>query len=184
MQGDDIKAIILLELDAVFMHRLLKGEKTLFTSGTCKVAKLDNGNTKEPVYFLNLNSFYYGIQPNLTFIKCHYQDTIAYVFPHFENGLSSISVRRESPDLLLLDQVLSNAATLIDCETAHQTPAIKAAIDEHYPTLSNEQIYYPDNIKHAISSTGRVIGNVFSAVGDFFKGGVEKVGGYISEKVE
>lgn len=83
------------------MHRLVKGEKTLFTSGTCKVAKLDNNNTKQPVYFLNINSFYYGIQPNTTFIRCVYQDTMAYVFPHFDNGLSAISLQKTAKDLAL-----------------------------------------------------------------------------------
>ena len=133
MEGAEVKAIILMELDAVFMHRLQQGEKSLFTSGTCKVAKLDNHNTQQPVYFLNLNSFYYGIQPALYFIKVNYSDTIAYVFPHFDNGLSSISIRKDATELPLFDQILSNAAHLIDVETAFQTPEIKAAIDAHYP---------------------------------------------------
>jgi len=78
----EVKAVILLEIEHVFMHRLLKTEKTLFTSGTCRVAKLDNSRTST-VYFLNLNSFYYGIHPDVFFIKVPYQDTVAYVFPHF-----------------------------------------------------------------------------------------------------
>ena len=72
--------------------------------------------------------------------------------------------------------MLSNAATLVDSETAHQTPSIKSVIDEHCPTLSIEQIYNPDSVKHAITETGRVIGNVFAAVGGLFKGGVQKAG--------
>ena len=167
--GQEVKAIILLELESVFMHRLVRGDKSLFTSGTCKVAKLDSGQAREPVYFLNINSFYYGIQPNITFVRCVYQDTVAYVFPHFDNGLSAISLRPDSKELPLFEQALSNAATLVDSETAHQTPAIKAAIDEHCPNLSTGQLDFPDNVKHAITSTGRVMGNVFAAVGDCSK---------------
>jgi hypothetical protein len=84
------------------MHRLTNSEKTLFTSGTCRVAKLDNSRTST-VYFINLNSFYYGINPDLYFIRLPYPDTVAYVFPHFENGLSAISLRADSPEIHNLD---------------------------------------------------------------------------------
>ena len=44
------------------MHKMVNTQKTLFTSGTFKIAKLDHPD-KQVVHFLNLNSFYYGIQP-------------------------------------------------------------------------------------------------------------------------
>lgn len=56
------------------------------------MARLENTKAAQPVHFINLNSFYYGIQPNIHFIKVVYPDTIAYLFPHFDNGLSAISV--------------------------------------------------------------------------------------------
>lgn len=88
------------------MHRLLKKEKSLFTSGTLKIARLEN-NKAQPVHFININSFYYGIQPNIHFIKVNYTDTVAYVFPHFENGLSAISIA-PIPELVQgLDTILS-----------------------------------------------------------------------------
>ena len=61
-----------------------------FYPGNFKVAKLNNVQG-DPVHFLNLNSFYYGIQPNTYFIKKEYPDTTAYIFPHFDTGLSAIS---------------------------------------------------------------------------------------------
>jgi hypothetical protein len=64
-----------LEVEHVFMHRLLTKEKTLFTSGTsfphagtCKVARLDSGQPN-PAYFLNIGSFYYGVHKNIYFVK-------------------------------------------------------------------------------------------------------------------
>lgn len=76
------------------MHRLVKKEKSLFTTGTLKIAKLE-GNA-EPVYFLNLNSFYYSLSKGLVFIKLIYEDTVSYLFPHFDNGFSSITVDKAS----------------------------------------------------------------------------------------
>jgi hypothetical protein len=66
------------------------------------VAKLDNSCTST-VIFLNLNSFYHGINPDLYLVLLPYPDTVDYVFPHLENGLSAISVRADSPEIHNLD---------------------------------------------------------------------------------
>jgi hypothetical protein len=59
--------------------------------GLCKIAKLDHGKDSF-VYFINLNSFYYTIHKDIVFIKLVYEDTISYLFPHFDKGLSSITI--------------------------------------------------------------------------------------------
>ena len=86
-------------------------------AGTCKLAKLEN-NRAQPVFFLNLNSFYYGIHPDSYFIKVPYFDTVAYVFPHFENGLSAISVLANCELIPQFDALLGQAARLVDFRTA------------------------------------------------------------------
>lgn len=69
MQADqDIKANILIEIENTAMHRFVSKEKSLFTSGTCKVAKIDNPN-QNTVYFINLNSFYYTLNKSVVFAK-------------------------------------------------------------------------------------------------------------------
>jgi hypothetical protein len=121
------------------MHRFVKNEKTMFTSGihlidigTCKIAKLEN-NKNNPVYFINLNSFYYGIHKDIFFVKMIYDDTVSYLFPHFENGLSSITLLTTSPHIHSLDSILSNAATLFDYFHANDNPEIRNKILEHCP---------------------------------------------------
>lgn len=120
----DINALILLEIENTTMHRLVKNEKTLFTSGRdffnlgiCKFAQLKNGKN-QPVYFLNLNSFYYTIRNDLVFIKLVYEDTVSYVFPHFDNGMSSITMPIAFKEQDQLDEILKNSAIFTDYEHA------------------------------------------------------------------
>jgi hypothetical protein len=47
-------------------------------------------------------------------VKVAYEDTVSYVFPHFESGLSAISLLKTSPAIHNLDEILSNAAKLIN----------------------------------------------------------------------
>ena len=96
--------------------------------GTCKIAKLESGRP-EPAYFINIGSFYYGIHKNLYFVKVTYQDTVAYVFPHFENGLSAISLLADCPWIHNFEEILSNAAKLVECSALSEEPEIKRAID-------------------------------------------------------
>lgn len=185
MEGDsqsEVKAVVLLEVEQVFMHRLLEGEKTLFTSGTCKIAKLDNARSG-PVYFINLNSFYYGIHPDIYFLRLVYTDTVAYVFPHFDQGLSALSLLANSPHIHALDEILSNAARLIDYSTAIEREEIKASITKHCPKLETEQIYYPDVIKKGITLSGKALNSAFTALGGLLSAGVSKVGNYLNEKI-
>lgn len=92
MEGErDIKANILIQLDNTVMHRFVNKDKALFTSGICKVAKIENPN-QNVVYFINLNSFYYTLNKSITFAKIEYDDTVSYLFTHFDNGLSSLTL--------------------------------------------------------------------------------------------
>ena len=94
----DVSAVILLEIENIMMHRFVKNNKTLFTSGLCKIAKIENSNATT-VYFINLNSFYYTLNKSIVFIKLEYPDTISYLFPHFDNGMSSITLPVGSPHI-------------------------------------------------------------------------------------
>lgn len=140
-------------------------------------------NKTGPVHFINLNSFYYGIQHNIHFVKAEYSDTISYVFPHFENGLSSISIPPITELVQVLDAILSQTARLLTPSQAMEVPELKALIEEHYPMLEKEQIYYPDNIKKAIATTGSLLNKAFATIGGYMKTGVEKCGNYIDSKI-
>ena len=61
---------------------------------------------------------------------------------------------------------------------------IRASIEEHYPNLEKEQIYYPDNIKKVITTSGKFFNNFFTTMGGYLKTGVEKAGNYLNSKIE
>ena len=67
-----------------------------------------------------MNSFYYGIQPNSFFIKIMYPDTVSYVFPHFENGLSAISVPTKPEFILAFDEVVKKVAHLYEYKDSQE----------------------------------------------------------------
>ena len=101
-ENSDVSAKILLEVKNVFMHRYVDNKKSHFTSGIflfilgiCKIAKIDHSNGST-IYFINMNSFYYTLRKEITFVKIVYDQSITYLFPHFENGLSAISIPRNS----------------------------------------------------------------------------------------
>jgi hypothetical protein len=73
MQQDnsDVSAKVLLEIKNISMHRFVNDKKSLFTSGNCKIAKIDHNNGST-VYFINMNSFYYTLRKDITFIKLVY----------------------------------------------------------------------------------------------------------------
>jgi len=81
-EGSDVSAKILLEVRDATMHRYINNKKSLFTSGICKIAKIDhtNGST---IYFINMNSFYYTLRKEITFVKIAYEQSVSYLFPHF-----------------------------------------------------------------------------------------------------
>jgi hypothetical protein len=87
------------------MHRFIGQVKSFFASGIqinklglLKIAKIDSSNNRT-VYFINLNSFYYTLNKSITFAKIVYDDTISYIFPHFDNGLSSITLPKNDTNL-------------------------------------------------------------------------------------
>lgn len=116
------------------MHRLVNKEISVFSSGTCKIAKIDNPN-KNTVYFLNLNSFYYTLNKSVIFLKIVYHDTISYLFPHFDNGISSITILKSSPHVHNFEEVLANAATLMDYSEGVMNPEIGERIEQHCPGI-------------------------------------------------
>lgn len=79
---------------------------------------------------------------------------------------------------------MSNAAKLLDITAADARPDIKNAIDMHYPLLEKEQIYYPDNIKKVITTSGRFFNTAFTFIGGLMKTGIEKTGNYLNSKIE
>lgn len=97
------------------MHRFISNEKSQFTSGTCKVAKIENPN-HHTVFFINLNSFYYTLNKNVTFVRLVYDDTVSYLFPHFDTGMSSLTLLKNDAVVHNFEEVLKNAAVLIDFE--------------------------------------------------------------------
>jgi hypothetical protein len=67
---------------------------------------------------------------------------------------------------------------------AIEQPEIRDAIEMHCPGLEKEQIYYPDSIKKAITTSGKFFNTVFTTVGGYLKTGVEKAGNYLNTKIE
>jgi hypothetical protein len=65
-----------------------------------------------------------------------------------------------------------------------EQPDIKQAIEKHCPTLEKDQIYFPDNIKKAITTSGKFFNSVFTTVGGYLKTGVEMAGNYLNTKIE
>lgn len=172
------------------MHRFVSKEKSLFTSGselfysgTCKVAKIDNPN-QNTVYFINLNSFYYTLNKSVTFAKLEYDDTVSYLFPHFDNGLSSITIIKKAETIHNFEEIVANAANLLTFEEAIKSADFKAKVDEHCPGVEKEPIQVADKIKATIREAGKIIGIGFKALGNFLAGGVQTVGEYIGNKVE
>ena len=74
--------------------------------GSCKIAKIENTN-QNIVYFINLNSFYYTLTKNTHFVRLVYDDTMSYLFPHFDNGLSSLTLLKASPLLHNFEEILT-----------------------------------------------------------------------------
>lgn len=81
------------------------------------MAKIENPN-QHTVYFLNLNSFYYTLNKEVLFARIQYDDTISYLFPHFDSGLSSVTILTNSPHVHNFEEILSNAATLMSFDEA------------------------------------------------------------------
>jgi hypothetical protein len=92
-----------------------------------RIAKLEI-DKPNPAYFLNIGSFYYGINRDVWFIKVIYEDTTSYVFPNFENGLSSISMMNDTLCLVNFDEILSNAANMLTYDDAMKMPSLKIII--------------------------------------------------------
>lgn len=171
------------------MHRYINNKKSLFTSGTTflnpgnfKIAKIDHNNGST-IYFINMNSFYYTLRKEIVFVKIVYEQSISYLFPHFENGLSAISLPRFSPSIHNLEEILTNAAHLTDLTTAMNDASIRNKIETHCKNIANEPAYNPDSIKEAINTTGKLLNNAFTMIGGFVKQGVSKAGEYINTKL-
>ena len=84
---------------------------------------------------MNLNSFYYTLNKEVLFAKVEYEDTISYLFPHFDNGLSSITIIKSAPYLHNFEEILSNAATLLNYEEAVKNEVVREKIMLHCPNI-------------------------------------------------
>jgi hypothetical protein len=84
--------------------------------GNCKIAKIDNPTTQNTVYFINLNSFYYTLNKNVIFARLQYDDTVSYLFPHFDNGLSSLTILKSPEKVHNFEEIISNASNLLPFE--------------------------------------------------------------------
>jgi hypothetical protein len=123
-----------------------------------------------------MNSFYYTLRKEIVFVKIPYEHSVSYLFPHFENGLSAISLPITSPSIHNLEEVLTNAAVLVDYNTAMNDPTVRNKIETHCKNIANEPAYNPDHIKEAINTTGKLLNNAFTLIGGFVKQGVSKAG--------
>lgn len=55
---------------------------------------------------MNLNSFYYTMNKDTVFIKVQYKKNASYVYPHFDSGLSALTVTLTEPNLVRLEEIL------------------------------------------------------------------------------
>lgn len=69
---------------------------------------------------------------------------------------------------------------MFDYFHANENPEIRNKILEHCPEVSKEPIYYTDNVKKVISTSGKMLNSAFTMIGGLFKTGVEKVGNYLN----
>jgi hypothetical protein len=99
-----------------------------------KIAKIDNPNNKT-VYFMNFNSFYYTLNKSVIFAKLEYDDTVSYLFPHFDNGLSSATLLKNDVNIHNFEEVISNVALLEPFSEAIKEPEFKSKVEEHCPGI-------------------------------------------------
>jgi len=85
-----------------------------------------------------MNSFYYTIIKDTIFVKVPYKKNISYVFPHFDNGLISLTVETSSTNIGQLDEILTNIATLVNIDQAMANPMVHDRIVKHYPNLKTD----------------------------------------------
>ncbi len=52
----------------------------------------------------------------VVFAKLQYDDTVSYLFPHFDNGLSSLTILKNPEKVHNLEEIISNAANLLPFE--------------------------------------------------------------------
>lgn len=136
------------------------------------------------VYFINLNSFYYSLTKSVTFVKIVYGDSVSYLFPHFDNGLSSLTMAANATTLHNLDEILSNSSNLLSLEEALQNPDLKAKIETHCPpNIGKEAIHEADQIKATIKTAGQALNAGFKYLGSLVAQGVNYVGEFIDKKV-
>ena len=150
--------------------------------GVLKIAKIDNPN-QTTVYFINMNSFYYTLNKAVAFAKIQYDDTVSYIFPHFDSGLSALTLIKNPETIHNFQEVITNAAVLLTFEQAISNAEFKAKIDEHCPGIEKEAIQGADKIKSTIKQAGKIIGFGFKALGNFLAGGVHTVGEYLGQKI-
>ena len=61
--------------------------------------------------------------------------------------MSTLSIAKGAANLHNLEEILSNAATLVDYETAINDENIRNKIETHCPKILTEPVFNPDKIK-------------------------------------
>ena len=179
----NMQAHILIEVDQAIVHRLVGKYKTLYTQGVCKIAEISNPS-EASVYFLNINSFYYTLTKSVTFAKIQFEDTVSYLFSHFNHGLSTITLPKNNEVIGRFEEIISKIIVLKNFDVAIHEEEFFAKVQENCPNIEKEPIVNNDKIKQAIMWTGKKLETGVVLVGDYFTKGVHFIGEYIYEKVD
>jgi len=85
-----------------------------------------------------MNSFYYTVTKDTIFVRVPYKKNISYIYPHFDNGLSSLTVGISDPNIGKLEEILTNIATMVSVDQAMENPMLQDKIVKNYPNLRTD----------------------------------------------
>lgn len=72
---------------------------------------------------------------------------------------------------------------MTDYATAMNDASIRNKIETHCINIAKEPVAHPDQIKEAISTTGKLLSAAFTTIGGLVKQGVGAAGGFINNKI-
>lgn len=75
-------------------------------------------------------------------------------------------------------------AVLLNYDQASLNPLLNEKITTHYPNIKTEEIVVSDQIEHIIQETGKVAETGLKWLGGMISTGIQKIGGYLGDKVE
>lgn len=73
---------------------------------------------------------------------------------------------------------------MVSIDQAMENPLLKEKIGVHYPELRTSEIVVTDQLQHAIDVGGKYAETGLKWLGGIISGGVQKLGGYLEQKVE